>query len=70
MSDQNESRLVELESRLAHHERLTEELSSVMAGQGQAIDKLAHQVRRLSERIEDIESALRSIQGDRPPPHY
>lgn len=70
MTDQYDTRLVELESRLAHHARLSEDLSSVIAEQGQTIDSLIRQVRRLSERIEDIENALRSTQGDNPPPHY
>lgn len=70
MTDQNDTRLVELESRLAHHERLSEDLSSVIAQQGQEIDNLTRQVRRLIERVEDLENALRSTQGDGPPPHY
>lgn len=66
-----ERRLIDLESRLAHHERTAEELSSVVFEQGQAIDRLTIQVRRLKERILLLESGTeRSPMDDRPPPHY
>lgn len=66
----SETRLVEMESRLAHHERLAEDLSQIVAEQGQAIDKLTRQVRRLSERLQEAEGGLRMLQPDKPPPHY
>ncbi len=71
MSDPVESRLVELEIRLAHHERLAEDLSAVMAEQGRIIDRMAVQVRRLSDRLAELEAGWpRSLQDDKPPPHY
>jgi len=71
MSDPVESRLVELEIRLAHHERLAEDLSAVMAEQGRIIDRMAVQVRRLSDRLAELETGWpRSLQDDKPPPHY
>ncbi|WP_316976328.1 SlyX family protein [Shumkonia mesophila] len=70
MTDPVESRLIDLEIRLAHHERLAEDLSSVMAEQGQVIDRLALQVRRLAERLGDLEAGWRPPQDDKPPPHY
>lgn len=71
MTDSVESRLVELEIRLAHHERLAEDLSAVMAEQGRIIDRMAAQVRRLLERLTEMESGWpRSPQDDKPPPHY
>lgn len=66
-----ELRLIELESRLAHHERMAEELSSVIAEQGQTIDLLNERVRRLMGRLREVEAGWdRSPQDDRPPPHY
>ncbi|MBE0599978.1 MAG: SlyX family protein [Burkholderiaceae bacterium] len=71
MTDPVESRLIELEIRLAHHERLAEDLSAVMAEQGQTIDRLSAQVRRLAERLAEIEAGWpRPPQDDKPPPHY
>ena len=66
-----ESRLIDLEARLAHHERMAGELSAVLFEQGRTIDLLTAQVRRLRERLAELESgAERSPQDDRPPPHY
>lgn len=66
-----ERRLIDLETRLAHHERMSEELSSVVFEQGRVIDLLTAQVRRLKERIAVQEAGVeRSPQDDRPPPHY
>ncbi|HEY0834090.1 MAG TPA: SlyX family protein [Azospirillum sp.] len=66
-----EGRLIDLEARLAHHERMAEELSAVMFEQGRTIDLLTAQVRRLRERLADMEAgADRSPQDDKPPPHY
>lgn len=69
--DALEARVVELEIRLAHFERMAEDLSTVIAGQGRAIDLMSHQLRRLTERLREAETGWeRSPQDDRPPPHY
>jgi len=69
--DAGDVRLVELESRLAHHERMAEELSAVVAEQGRTIELLTRQVRRLTDRLLDAEAGWqRSPQDDKPPPHY
>jgi SlyX protein len=66
-----DSRLIDLEARIAHHERMAEELSAVMFEQGRTIDLLTAQVRRLRERLAELEAGpARSPQDDRPPPHY
>ncbi|HYG89078.1 MAG TPA: SlyX family protein [Azospirillum sp.] len=71
MDEAAEHRLIELETRLAHHERMAEELSSVLFEQSRAIDLLTAQVRRLKERVIALEQGHeRSPQDDRPPPHY
>jgi len=72
MSESLEPRIVELERRLALHERMAEELSSVVAGQAGTIDALALRVRRLLERLQTVEETAweRSPQDDKPPPHY
>ncbi len=66
-----EKRLIELESRIAHHERMAEDLSQVIADQGRVIDLLVAQVRRLTDRVREAEAGWdRSPQDDKPPPHY
>lgn len=66
-----EQRLIDLETRLAHHERTAEELSDVIAEQGRTIDRMTLQIRRLVERLLDLEAGpQQSPQDDKPPPHY
>ena len=66
-----ETRLITLETRLAHHERTTEELSDVITAQGRTIDMLTAQLRRMRERLGEMEAGWdRSPQDDKPPPHY
>lgn len=66
-----EQRLVDLEMRLAHHERMAEDLSAIIAEQGRTIDLMAERLRRLTERVRELEAGWeRSPQDDRPPPHY
>ncbi len=70
MADSLDERLVELESRLAHHERIREDLSQVVAEQARTIDSLTLQVRRLSERLLEVEFGVRQVLPEKPPPHY
>jgi SlyX protein len=71
LNDETEHRLVDLESRLSHQERMAEELSEVVARQALTIDVLTAQIRRLTGRMAEIaEGWSRSPQDDKPPPHY
>jgi SlyX protein len=71
MSDALEHRVIELETRLTHQERLCEDLSDVIAAQARTIDALTAQVRMLRDRVSDLAAAApRSPQDERPPPHY
>ncbi len=71
MSDDLTRRLIDLESRLAHHERMAEEMSQVIFEQGRTIDRQTAQIRRLIERLLAVEAGgQRSPQDDKPPPHY
>ncbi|MGE5539738.1 MAG: SlyX family protein [Gemmatimonas sp.] len=67
-----EQRVVELERRLALHERMAEELSTVVAEQARVIDALTARLRTVTGRIEAVEDAAweRSPQDEKPPPHY
>jgi SlyX protein len=71
MNEEDERRMIALESRLAHHERMAEELSQVVAEQGRKIDQLTRQSQRLVERLREVEAGWEgSPQDDNPPPHY
>ncbi|EKV31380.1 Hypothetical protein C882_3753 [Caenispirillum salinarum AK4] len=70
-ADTPEDRIVDLEIRLAHQERMAEELSDVLVEQQRTIDRLTLQLRQVAERMGDLESGwARSPQDDKPPPHY
>ncbi len=70
-TDSSQERLTELESRLAHHERMAEDMSAVLTGQARAIDDLTLQLRRLTERVAEFEGGgADSPPDDQPPPHY
>lgn len=71
MASDLENRVIALEMRLAHHERLAEEVSDVLAEQANVIDLLTRQVRALRERLREVEAGpMTSPQDERPPPHY
>ena len=61
-----------IEERLAHLERLAEDLSDVVATQGREIELLTERVRRLMDReaMREAEGTGGVILGDERPPHY
>ncbi len=70
MDEDLEMRLIDLESRLAHQERMAEDLSAVMAEQGRLLDALTAQLRRMTDRLQDLEDDRYRAPDDKPPPHY
>jgi SlyX protein len=69
--DDMQQRLIALETRLTHHERMAEEMSDVLAEQQRTIDLLTAQIRRLNERTREMAAGWSpSPQDDQPPPHY
>jgi uncharacterized coiled-coil protein SlyX len=62
-------RLTEIESNLAHVERLCEELNRVVIEQGKVIARLQAQQRKLAETIETQEGE-RIRETNPRPPHY
>lgn len=71
MSEELELRLAEMETRLAHFERLSDDLSDIVARQGKEIDRLKQQVGALSSRVLDLQQDWRpGAADDKPPPHY
>jgi SlyX protein len=62
----------EIEERLAHLERLGDELSEIVAGQADVIDKLTSRVQMLMQReaTREAEGGGGVILGDETPPHY
>lgn len=69
MTNDIASRLTELETRFAHQERLSEDLSAVVAEQARTIDLLVRHVGAMADRMRDL-GAGGAQQDDKPPPHY
>jgi len=64
-----EKRLVEIESALAHMEKLTESLNETVIEQGKTIRRLSQQVEQLTEHLADTD--MKSIKDNvTKPPHY
>lgn len=72
MTDIVDDRLTDLEIRLAHHEKLVDDLSAVVAGQAAVLDRLTQQIRHLSDRLREAEENFPHAprDDDKPPPHY
>ncbi len=62
----------EIEERLAHLERLADDLNEIVTAQGKEIDRLTARVAMLLEReaIREAEGAGGVVLGDEKPPHY
>jgi SlyX protein len=68
----NESRLIELETKLAYLEETLQVLNQVVARQQKQIDLLEAQCRELRERARNAseEGVFRGTPADEVPPHY
>lgn len=64
--------MIELEERLAHLERIVDDLSDVLARQEREIAQLNRRVHMLIEREVERETAAGGgvVLGDERPPHY
>ncbi len=62
----------EIEERLAHLERLADELNGVVAEQAKTIDRLERRVAMLMEReaLREADGTGGVVMGDEKPPHY
>lgn len=62
----------EVEERLAHLERLADDLSDIVAGQAREIEVLTRRVKMLLEREagREAENSGGVVFGDETPPHY
>lgn len=64
----SDTRLEELEIRLAHQERVLAELNDIVTAQWKKIDALESQNRRLREDFQNLD--VGSKVPEPPPPHY
>lgn len=65
------TRIEALEVRIAHQDRIIEDLNNAVTDQWKQIDALTKQVARMADRLQRVEdSALPSDTPEPPPPHY
>ncbi|WP_394841451.1 SlyX family protein [Pendulispora brunnea] len=72
-ADPTEARLIELEIRYSHLERLVEQLNRVVFEQGKTIEGLRAELLRMRNRLDDAPEAIRDRTThlvDEKPPHY
>ncbi|MBT3791491.1 MAG: SlyX family protein [Rhodospirillales bacterium] len=66
-----ESRLIDLEQRLAHFEQMAEDLSTMVIEQGKTITNLQTQLAGVNMSLQDALSELGETETEeKPPPHY
>jgi SlyX protein len=66
----NESRLTELETKLAFAEDLLETLNQTVIRQQRQIDSLQEQLRLLHQQMQDSQSGEPTTPREEIPPHY
>ena len=65
------SRIVALEVRVAHQDRVIEDLNALVTEQWKQIDALAKQVERMMEWLRRVEDNVPAPDApEPPPPHY
>jgi SlyX protein len=66
-----EARLDTLETRVAHQDRMIEDLNSTITDQWKQIEALSRQVKRLDAQLQDVRDSGGSPgEQEPPPPHY
>ncbi|MEA2929126.1 MAG: SlyX protein [Hyphomicrobiales bacterium] len=65
------ARIEALEVRIAHQDRIIEDLNKSVTDQWKQIDGLAKQIARMADRLQRVEDSASSPDAaDPPPPHY
>lgn len=66
-----ETRIMDLEERLAFQDRAIEELNETVTAQWKEIETLKRDIARLTDQLRAVEGALDQVGGhEPPPPHY
>ena len=63
----NDDQIIAIETTLSHHERQIQDLSEVLAAQGNEIERLK---RQLEEAIRGASDTEKSLPTNAKPPHY
>jgi SlyX protein len=65
-----DTRIEQLEMRIAHQERTIEDLNKSVTEQWRQIEALGKQVERMVARLQDVEDNASPRAAEPPPPHY
>jgi SlyX protein len=65
-----QARIDALEIRIAHQDRMIEDLNQTITQQWKDIDRLKREVARLADRMANAEHALGPDPGEEPPPPH
>ena len=63
-----EQRIIELEMRVAHHEKTISDLNDVITAQWKKLETLERQLRRFGEELQTLDS--NDASANQKPPHY
>jgi SlyX protein len=64
------ARIEALEVRIAHQDRVIEDLNAAATGQWKRIESLEKQIARMADRLQRVEDNAPSDGPEPPPPHY
>jgi SlyX protein len=64
-----ETRVETLETRVAHQDRMLEDLNATITDQWKQIESLTRKIARLDEQLQDVRSSGPTGEQE-PPPHY
>lgn len=64
------ARIEALEIRIAHQDRIIEDLNTSVTEQWKQIEMLTKQLGRFADRLKSIEDNAPSGEAEPPPPHY
>ena len=65
-----ESRVTDLEARLAFQDDTIQTLNDVLVEQQRLVERLQLQLGALARRQEEMQSSLDAVEDEAPPPHY
>ena len=63
-------RIDTLETRLAHQDRMLEDLNVTITAQWKEIEKLTRQIARLGDQVQEVRDSTAGEGPEPPPPHY
>ena len=65
------ARIADLETRIAHQDRIIEDLNNSVTEQWRQIESLSKQIGRVTDRVQSMEENVPSSgEAEPPPPHY